>query len=214
MANYTHLDTPLGRLSIHTFTSADAIGQLSLDPQFGEHCGSGSLDVKRETLMKRAAEEDTNVVLAVTDEEKIVGYCILASAKLHLRWSAVDSSAVKELDFVEVARGWRGMGIGKKLLKAALSCPGIEERILYALGYRWTWDMEGMNMTVPEYRRMLLRLVEPFQFSEHETNEFNVLQDVNNFFVCRIGKNIDGSLLEDFKWVSISHGYPELSMMP
>lgn len=203
MAEHINLETGLGKLSLYTFAFPDQVKRLSLDPQFSEHRGLGSLETIREALMRRAAEKDANVVLAVTNEEKIVGFSLHAPPQPDQRWAAINSDAVMELEAVGVTRDWRRMGVGRALVEAALCCPKAEERIVYAVGYHWTWDLEGAKLNAAQYRTMIIRLLQPFGFAERRTNEPNVCLDAHNLFISRIGNQVNGRLQVDFKWLSL-----------
>lgn len=196
------LETPIGKLSLYTFASPDEIKGLSFDKQFSQHRGFRSLFTRRTSLMKRAAEEDANVVLAVTDKENIIGFGVLAYPESDQRWSRLEPRVMMEVKAIEVARDWRQMGVGRALVKGMLSHPDAEAKILYLVGFTWTWDLEGTKITTSQYRNMMIRLFQPFQFSERKTNEPNICLDADNLFLCRIGKDIDDRLAEDFKWLS------------
>ena len=196
------VETPIGKLSLYTFASPDEIKGLSFDKQFSQHRGFRSLFTRRTSLMKRAAEEDANVVLAVTDKENIIGFGVLAYPESDQRWSRLEPRVMMEVKAIEVARDWRQMGVGSALVKGMLSHPDAEAKILYLVGFTWTWDLEGTKITTSQYRKMMIRLFKPFQFNECKTNEPNICLDADNLFMCRIGKNIGDSLLDDFKWLS------------
>jgi acetoin utilization protein AcuA len=202
MAEEINFETRSGRVTLHAPASTDQIRQLNFDPQFSENTGFGSLENRKKTLLRRVAEEDARVVLAVNDEkEKVIGYSVLAHPPADQRWARINSNAVMEAEAVEVTRNWRRFGVGKALLEWTLCHPGIEEKIIYLVGYVWTWDLEGAKMSAPQYRKMIIDLFQPFDFTERVTNEANICLNPNNLFMCRIGKNVNGRLLQDFKWL-------------
>lgn len=196
------LQTPMGKLSVYTFASADEIRRLSFDGQFSDHPDFRSLYTRRASLIKRAAEEDANVVLAVTDKEDIIGFGVLASPEPDQRWARLEPGVMMEVRAIEVARDWRQMGVGSVLVKGILSHPRVEEKIIYFVGYTWTWDLSWAKITASQYRKMMIRLFQPFQFNECKTNEPNICLDAENLFMCRIGQNISARLRDDFKWLS------------
>jgi acetoin utilization protein AcuA len=196
------LETPMGTLSVYAFASPDEIRRLSFDGQFGEHPGFRSLYTRRASLIKRAAQEDTNVVLAVTDKKNIIGFGVLACPEPDQRWARLEPKVMMEVKAIEVARDWRQMGVGSVLVKGMLSHPGVEEKIVYFVGFTWTWDLRWTKITASQYRKMMIRLFQPFQFNECKTNEPNICLDADNLFMCRIGKKIDDRLLDEFKWLS------------
>jgi acetoin utilization protein AcuA len=202
------MDTPMGRLSVFTFASVDEIRGFRFDEQFSEHTGFGSRLTRRESLIRRAAEEDANVVLAVAGNENIIGFGVLAYPEPHQRWVRLGPKVMMEIKGIEVIRDWRRMGVGDALAKGMLSHPGAEGKIIYSTGYTWTWDLDGTKMSASQYRNMMVRLFQPYQFQEYKTNEPNICLDHDNLFMCRIGKNVSDRLRDDFKW--LRHGvYPD-----
>src|SRR5208337_364515 len=192
----------MGKLSMYAFASPDEIRRLSFDGQFGEHPDFRSIYTRSASLRKRAAEEDANVVLAVTDKENIIGFGVLAYPEPDQRWARLEPRVMMEIKAIEVARHWRQMGVGSVLVKEMLSHPMVEEKIIYFVGFTWTWDLKWTKVTASQYRQMMISLFKPFQFNECKTNEPNICLDADNLFMCRIGKNISDSLLDDFKWLS------------
>ena len=69
------------------------------------------------------------------------------------------------------------------------------------VGYSWTWDLEGTQKTVQEYRRMLVELFGSYGFQEFQTNEPNICLKPENIFMGRIGENISQDLQTQFKWL-------------
>ena len=65
------------------------------------------------------------------------------------------------------------------------------------VGYSWTWDLGGSDMSTTEYRTMLLKLGSLHEFSEFKTNDPNVLLRPENLFMARIGGKVPGSMPYD-----------------
>ncbi|SPF50869.1 putative Acetoin utilization protein AcuA [Syntrophobacter sp. SbD1] len=191
----------MGQLSVITSAAADEICEFSFDKQFSEHTGFRSLYTRCESLKMRAAEDDANVVLAVTGGRNIIGFAVLAYPEPYQRWVRLEPRVMMEVKAIEVIRDWRKMGVGAALLKSMLSHPEVEEKIIYMVGYTWTWDLSGTKMSGSQYRKMMIRLFQPFQFNECVTNEPNICLDPDNLFMCRIGKNVSARLRDDFKWL-------------
>ena len=79
--------------------------------------------------------------------------------------------------------------------------PQIEEKIVYMVGYSWTWDLNGTGKTAQQYRQMLINLFKPQGFKEYQTNEPNICLKSENLFMCRVGNNIRQVILDRFKWL-------------
>lgn len=201
------LETSAGKLSVVTFATFEDISRLKFDRQFGEHSGFRSLYTRSESLMMRACEQEVNVVIAVC-ENTIVGFALLACPDADQRWAGLGPGKVLEVKAIEVVRSWRKSGLAKVLVEGMLSYPRVEERIIYLVGYTWIWDLVGAGLTGAQYHRMMVRLFQPFGFTECKTNEPNICLDPDNLFMCRTGKNVSDRLKDDFKWLSFGV-YPQ-----
>ena len=91
--------------------------------------------------------------------------------------------------------------ISSSILKMMVAHPRIEEKIVYMVGYCWTWDLSGTRKTAQLYRQMLINLFEPYGFKEYETNEPNICLKSENLFMCRMGNNLSQAIRDRFKWL-------------
>jgi acetoin utilization protein AcuA len=197
----TLLKTPKGDIRIHSFCRPEQIQQYNFDRYFGTSDDFKSLFTRRESLAKSAASEGANVVLALEDARDIIGYGLLAYPEAGERWASLGAEIMMEVKAIEVGRPWRSAGIAPEIMKMMLIYPRIEEKIIYLVGYSWTWDLKGKKMSGQEYRRMLVKLFEPFGFKEYETNEPNVSLRPENILMCRMGQNVTQKIKDRFKWL-------------
>ena len=188
-------------IRIRSFCSAGDIDSLTFNSQFGTHAQYKSLYTRKESLEQIAAQPDTNVTLALAGEQTIVGFGVLAYPEPPERWAALQPRVMMEVKAIEVARDWRSKKIAAGILEALTSDPQIEEKIVYMVGYSWTWDLDGTRKTAQQYRQMLIRLFEPFGFIEYQTNEPNICLKAENLFMGRVGKRVDESTGQAFKWL-------------
>jgi acetoin utilization protein AcuA len=106
-----------------------------------------------------------------------------------------------EVRAIEVCRSRRSGKIAGGILKKMLDYPQVKDKIVYMVGYSWTWDLDWTKKTAREYRRMLINLFEPQGFQEYQTNEPNICLKPENLFMGRIGKNISQVIQDRFKWL-------------
>ena len=66
------------------------------------------------------------------------------------------------------------------------------------MGLSWHWDMEGLGLTMYQYREMMARLFATHGFTEYLTTEPNIRMSPANIFVARIGKHVDRDILNTF----------------
>jgi acetoin utilization protein AcuA len=195
------VSTTLGELRIRSFCTPDEIRQLSFDHQFGTHAHYRSLYTKRESLERKAEQPDTNVVLAIVDSKRIVGFGVLAYPDPEERWARLAPNLMMEVNAIEVSREWRSKKVARGIVQMMNVHPKIEDKVAYFVGYSWTWDLDGNRMTAQQYRQMMAHLFEPFGFEEYQTNEPNICLKSENIFMARIGENVSKELQSQFKWL-------------
>lgn len=197
----TILNTPKGVVRVGSFVRPTEMQRLHFDPLFRKHDSYQSLFTSKADLQAKASQDGADVVLALTDDDCIVGFGVLAYPEPHERWAQLEPRRMLEVEAIEVSRDWRSMQIGKALLEKILAHPEAEDKIFFMVGYSWTWDLEGGKMTGAEYRQMMIRLFRPYGFQEYKTNEPNICLRPENIFMARIGKNVPEDVISDFKWL-------------
>jgi len=193
--------TPNGPVRIRSFCSAKQISTYTFNDQFGTHAHYKSLYTKRESLEKNARQPDANVTLALTDNSEIIGFGVLTYPETDERWAKLDSRIMMEVKAIEVSRDWRSAGVGGRIIDLLMSHPQIEQKIVYMVGYSWTWDLDRTKKTTQQYRRMLIKLFEPFGFLEYQTNEPNLCLKAENIFMGRVGDRVTKDIQNKFKWL-------------
>jgi len=195
------LTTPRGDVRIRSFCSPQEIRQCTFDREFTCHAHYKSFYTSRELLEKAAQQPDVSVVLALGEHNHIIGYGVLAYPDPGERWADLGPEIMMEVAAIEVCRSWRSRKIASAILKMMVVHPQIEEKILYMVGYSWTWDLNGTKKTAQQYRQMLIDLFRPLGFKEYQTNEPNICLKSENLFMCRAGNNIRQVILDRFKWL-------------
>jgi len=188
------------KICIHTQCTPEEIKSYTFDPQFGMHAQYKSLYTKRETLEANALEKNANVTLAI-ENNNIIGFGVLNYPETGERWLALGAGLMMEVKAIEVCRRHRSWGIAAQILKMLVTSRLAPERIIYMVGYSWTWDLDGTGYSALEYRNMLIRLFEPFGFHEMQTNEPNICLKPENLFMARIGAEVTTETQQQFKWL-------------
>jgi len=195
------LATPKGNVRIRPYCGPEEIRKCTFDRQFASHDHYRSLYTSRELLEKTAEQPDANIVLALAEHNHIIGYAVLAYPDPGERWAELGPEIMMEVQAIEVCRSWRSFKIAPDLLKMVVRHPHIEEKIVYMVGYSWTWDLNGTRETAQLYRQMLINLFKPQGFKEYQTNEPNICLKSENLFMCRVGNNISQTIRDRFKWL-------------
>jgi acetoin utilization protein AcuA len=190
-----------GDVRIHSFCKPDEIQLYHLNHQFGTYAHYKSLYSKRESLEKKAEDPDANVTLVLKGEKEIIGFGVLAYPVTGERWTKLEPKIMMEVKALEICRDWRSTGLAKAIIRILLLHPQIEDKIVYMVGYSWTWDLDGTQKTAHDYRKMLIQIFEPFGFLEYQTNEPNISLRPENVFMGRVGKNVSQAVQNSFKWI-------------
>jgi acetoin utilization protein AcuA len=193
--------TPAGRIHIRSFCTPGEIQSYRFDDQFGTHAQYKSIYTKRDTLEKHAEGKDANVVLALTDNQQIVGFGVFSHPDADERWSELGPGMMMEVKAVEVTRSLRSCKLAGDMVGLLLSHPKIERIIAYMVGYSWTWDLDGSGLNAQQYRNMLIRLFSTHGLIELQTNEPNICLKPENLFMARIGSEVPDQVRQDFKWL-------------
>lgn len=189
-----------GTVRIVTRCTPDRLRKLSFEERFGVYAKYRSIFTRRETLEEIAAGAGANVTVAVVGDRSIVGFGVLDRPGPDERWYDGDHGIMAEVKALEVCRNMRSAGIARTVLGRLLATSDAEGRIVYLVGYSWTWDLEGTGMTVMGYRRKLITLYEAFGFKEYQTNDFNICLKPENIFMARVGEMVSAKAREAFKW--------------
>jgi len=193
--------TSKGEVTLKSFCTPEDIRACTFDPQFVKYARYKSLYTKRESLEREAGGGNANVVLALAPETHIIGFGVLTYPHPEERWRKVGPEVMMEIAALEVCRSWREVKLAKNIARILLTHPQIEDKIIYFVGYAWTWDLEGTRLSAQEYRTIIIKVFKPFNFRIYQTNEPNICLKTENIFMCRIGKNISPDLEKTFKWV-------------
>ena len=193
--------TERGKVTISSFCSPDDIESLSFKETHMKYARYRPIVSKKQTLIKAASQPDTNVSLAFTVDGKIIGIGILEYPARDERWARVGDRIMMEVSIIEVSRPWRSMGISKEILRILMDNPFKEDRIIYMVGYSWTWDLDDKSMSGMVYRDMLIGLFSQQGFKTFPTNEPNIMMRPENLFMARVGVNISEDIQKRFKLV-------------
>jgi acetoin utilization protein AcuA len=195
------VSTVKGRVRIRSFCRPAEIRRYDFDREFNARVDYKSLYTRKQSLVENARLADANVVLALAHPSRIIGFGVLAYPESDERWSDLGPQIMMEIKAIEVARSWRSGGIASRILKMLVGDPTNEDKILYMVGYSWTWDLAGTDKTAREYRAMLMHLFESCGFQQYQTNDPNVCLKPENVLMCRAGKNISQTTKDRFKWL-------------
>lgn len=191
------VETRQGLVEVATYVSAEEVERMELDPGIGNFASYRSILTSKESLMHQALFPGANLCLSLLEGRRIVGYTVRRPPLAGERWAGMDPPILYEV-FGENARGWRGVGLQKKMLQMVVNEPENEDRILYIVGYSWHWDLDETKKTLQDYRDTIIHLLTPLGFRQYPTNEPNVSLRPENLFMARLGENLERPIKRRF----------------
>ena len=100
------LNTDKGEIGIYILATPEDLQNLRFDPQFREHTHYRSLYTRRQSLIIRAGEEDSNVVIALTEAGTIIAFGMVVYPDPAERWARLGPKIMVEAKAIEVSGVW------------------------------------------------------------------------------------------------------------
>jgi acetoin utilization protein AcuA len=145
-------------------------------------------------------------VLVAHRERQLVAYLTFHPPEGECRWASLPRGKIFELGGIEVARGFRGMGLARRLMDQAFAPHDFDDVIVYAQALTWCWDLEGTGKTMADYRQMMLRLFGEYGFESYITDEPNIRYDHSSILLARMGPKTPPVLVKEFQALLIQGG--------
>lgn len=201
------IEAPWGQAVLRYAASPDDLDAWRMDDGFGKFGRFRSFYDSIDKLKGQLAQPGAEMTVALSGD-KITAYALVRPAPSDERWSELDDPPMFEL-IIEAARGKRTGHVAKPLLTQLIDQPHNDQRIIYLVGYSWTWDLEETGKTMQEYRQTLKALVEFLGFKEYPTNEPNVALKEENLFMARLGPEIDADRPRKRRFTNLLFGIQE-----
>lgn len=197
-------ETPKGSVYIKRRCSPHLIKRLEIDPGIGTffRYTQGATERQRDLFLGIACHEDEEVILAITEEDIIIGAITMLHPGPQERWGKIQDPRIIEMGSIEVSVNWRGLGIARKLLEYTFANGTYDDKIVYSMELAWHWDFTHTTMSKFEYRDILLNLFQSVGFVQLDTDEPDILMDSANMLTVRMGNDTDQELRDKF-WYSL-----------
>lgn len=193
------LNTSRGKIFLNTRADPSLLQRMKMAEGMGAFSGPG-FPASREyrALLRLAADPESNVTVAYTEEGEIVGFVVISPPTEAERWGRLRGKGVMEAMAIEVSEDWRGMGIAEGMMELLLEDSYYDDKIVMCTGYSWHWDLERLGLSKSKYREMLLSYLQKAGFVYYDTDEPNILMDPANFLAARIGPKVSKELYAEF----------------
>lgn len=186
------LETARGPILLREWCPPSLVERLH--PDEGLNAFARRADREQALLKRIASGPECELVVAHTPEGLLVGQVSICAADDW--WEGIPD--LYEVA-IEISANWRKLGLSKALLQFALEPVYFEEVMLYALGFAWHWDLEGVGIDSMHYAQLIRRLFEQVGFEKLGTTEPNIRLDPANIFLARIGSKVSRENVAQFR---------------
>lgn len=152
---------------------------------------------QKEALIEIAGLPEGRIIVA-RERDLVVGYVTFHYPDEMERWSEGGMEDLVELGAVEVADEYRGMSLGKRMIRTAFVGEQMENLIVFTTEYYWHWDLKGSGLDVWAYRGMMERLMKSVDMVWFATDDPEICSHPANCLMVRIGKQVPLSSVEQF----------------
>ncbi|WP_438446714.1 GNAT family N-acetyltransferase [Gorillibacterium sp. sgz5001074] len=150
-----------------------------------------------EALVEIAGLPEGRIIVA-RDHDRVIGYVTFHYPDELERWSEGGMEDLVELGAIEVADAYRGLSLGKRMIRTAFAGGQMENLIVFTTEYYWHWDLKGSGLNVFEYRGMMERLMKSVDMVWFATDDPEICSHPANCLMVRIGKRVPLSSVEQF----------------
>lgn len=150
-----------------------------------------------EALIEIAGLPEGRVIAAIAGK-MIAGYVTFHYPDELELWSQGGMLDLIELGAIEVADGYRGMGLAKLLIASAFEQEQLENCIVFTTEYYWHWDLKGSGLDVWAYRQMMEKLMQTVDMVWYATDDPEICSHPANCLMVRIGREVPMSSQETF----------------
>ncbi|EII2704425.1 GNAT family N-acetyltransferase [Staphylococcus pseudintermedius] len=141
---------------------------------------------------------DEGRIYIIRKENHIIGYVTYLYPDPMERWSEGQLPYLLELGAIEISLAYRGLGLGRMLLKVSTRSPELEDYIIITTEYYWHWDLKNSKLDVFEYKKLMQRMMSNGGLEVFATDDPEITSHPANCLMARIGKNITVDQMEAF----------------
>ncbi|RDW21536.1 GNAT family N-acetyltransferase [Oceanobacillus chungangensis] len=150
-----------------------------------------------EAILDIANISEGRIIIART-EETIIGYVTYLHPDPLERWSTFHMQDLIELGAIEIIPEYRGERVGSSLIEVSISDEYMENYIIISTEYYWHWDLEGTNLSIWNYRKVMEKMMAAGGLLPAPTDDPEIISHPANCLMVRIGKNVPQESLETF----------------
>ncbi|MBM6616419.1 GNAT family N-acetyltransferase [Bacillus suaedaesalsae] len=161
---------------------------------------------QHKALIEIAKLPEGRIIIA-RDRHTIVGYVTYLYPDPLERWSEGNMKDLIELGAIEVIPKYRGMAVGKNLLKVSMMDDAMEDYIVITTEYYWHWDLKGTGLNVWEYRKVMEKMMNAGGLEWFATDDPEISSHPANCLMVRTGKRVKQESVQQFDRLRFRHRF-------
>ena len=137
----------------------------------------------------------------------IIGYVTYHYPDPLERWSEGKIENLIELGAIEVSADFRGMQVGKNLLRVSMMDDAMEDYIIITTEYYWHWDLIGTGLDIWRFRKIMEKMMNAGGLEWYATDDPEICSHPANCLMVRIGKRISQDSVQQFDQIRFKNRF-------
>lgn len=150
-----------------------------------------------EAIQAIADFPEGRIIIARTSDT-IIGYVTFLYPDPLERWSEFQMVDLMELGAIEIIPEYRGEKVASNLIMLSMLDDFMENYIIISTEYYWHWDLEGTNLSIWNYRKMMEKMMATGGLLPAPTDDPEIISHPANCLMVRIGKNVPEESIKKF----------------
>lgn len=188
------LDTSIGAITIEGPVTSVELDQYD----FHDDLTAFRLPHKQFDALKQIATLPEGRIIIAVHQNTIIGYVIFVYPDPMERWHTDTLKELLVLGAIEVVPLYRGYQIASRLIMLSMMDSYMENYITISTEYYWHWDLEGANLDVWRYRKLMDKIMAKGGLYPAATDDPEITSHPANCLMVRIGKNVPEEVIQQF----------------
>lgn len=201
--NAMELKTIQGSLIIEGPITADKLAAYEFHPDLTSFRIPNQ---QHKALIEIAGLPEGRIIVA-RDRHMIVGYVTYVYPDPLESWSEGNMKDLIELGAIEVIPKYRGLAVGKNLLRVSMMDDEMNDYIVITTEYYWHWDLSGTGLNVWEYRKVMEKMMNVGQLIWYATDDPEISSHPANCLMARIGNRVSPNSIQQFDRLRFKHRF-------
>ena len=155
---------------------------------------------QHQAIIEIASLPEGRIIIA-RQNNIIIGYVTFVYPDPLERWSEGKMDDLIELGAIEVIPEFRGLGVGKNLLRVSMMDDAMEDYIIITTEYYWHWDLKGTGLNVWDYRKAMEKMMNAGGLTWYATDDPEICSHPANCLMTRIGARVSQESVQKFDQV-------------